>query len=78
VAATYGIADRGALRAGAYADVIVFDPATIRDVATYTAPTELAVGMRWVFVNGVAAVADGAPTGALAGRGLRRAGAAGR
>jgi N-acyl-D-aspartate/D-glutamate deacylase len=49
----------------------VFDPATIRDVATYTAPTELAVGMRWVFVNGVAAVAEGTPTGALAGRGLK-------
>jgi N-acyl-D-aspartate/D-glutamate deacylase len=71
VAATYGIADRGVLRGGALADVIVFDPATIRDVATYTEPTRLAVGMRWVFVNGVAAVADGAPTGALAGRGLR-------
>lgn len=78
VAAVYGIADRGMLRAGAFADVIVFDPATIRDVATYTAPTALAVGMRWVFVNGVAAVADGAPTGALAGRGLRRAVPTGR
>jgi N-acyl-D-aspartate/D-glutamate deacylase len=51
--------------------VIVFDPATIRDVATYTEPTRLAEGMRWVFVNGVAAVAEGAPTGTLSGRGLR-------
>ncbi len=72
VAATYGIADRGVVRAGAFADVIVFDPATIRERATYTAPTELAEGMRWVFVNGVAAVADGAPTGSLSGRALRR------
>ena len=71
VAATYGIADRGVLRGGAFADVIVFDPATIRDVATYTEPTRLAEGMRWVFVNGVAAVAEGAPTGTLSGRGLR-------
>jgi N-acyl-D-aspartate/D-glutamate deacylase len=71
VAATYGIADRGVLRGGAFADVIVFDPATIRDVATYTEPTRLAEGMRWVFVNGVAAVAEGAPMGTLSGRGLR-------
>jgi N-acyl-D-aspartate/D-glutamate deacylase len=73
VAATYGIADRGVVRAGAFADVIVFDPATIRERATYTAPTELAEGMRWVFVNGVAAVADGAPTGSLSGQALRQA-----
>ena len=72
VAATYRIADRGVLRAGALADVIVFDPATIRAEATYTAPTRLATGMRWVFVNGRAAVRDGQLTGVLAGRGLRR------
>ncbi|MCC7054549.1 MAG: amidohydrolase family protein [Gemmatimonadaceae bacterium] len=72
VAATYGLSERGVLRAGAFADVIVFDPATIRDVATYTEPTRLATGMRWVFVNGRPAVRDGALTGILAGRGLRR------
>ena len=72
VAETYGLTDRGVLRAGAFADVIVFDPKTIRDEATYTEPTKLAVGMRWVFVNGKAAVSDGKVTGALAGRGLRR------
>lgn len=73
VAATYGIADRGLLRTGAFADVIVFDPATIREEATYTEPTKLATGMRWVFVNGRAAVRDGRLTGVMAGRGLLRA-----
>ncbi len=73
VAATYGLADRGRLRPGAFADVIVFDPATIRDAAIYVEPTKLATGMRWVFVNGQAAVTNGAVTGVLAGRGLRRA-----
>jgi N-acyl-D-amino-acid deacylase len=52
--------------------VIVFDPKTIRDVATYTEPTKLATGVRWVFVNGKTAVKDGAVTGVLAGKGLRR------
>ena len=72
VAAVYGIVDRGVLRAGAFADVILFDPATIRDEATYLEPRKLASGMRWVFVNGTAAVADGQPTGAMAGRALRK------
>lgn len=72
VAATYGLHDRGVLRAGAFADVIVFDPATIRDVATYTEPTRLATGMRWVFVNGRAAVRNGQLTDVFAGRALRR------
>jgi len=72
VARVYGFVDRGALRAGAFADVIVFDPKTIREEATYTEPTKLATGMRWVFVNGKAAVADGKLTGAMSGRALRR------
>jgi N-acyl-D-amino-acid deacylase len=72
VAQVYGLKDRGVLRPGAYADVIVFDPETVRDEATYVAPTRLATGMRWVFVNGVSAVDDGQPTGALAGRTLRK------
>ncbi len=71
VASVYGIADRGVLRAGAFADVILFDPTTIRDDATYIEPRKLATGMRWVFVNGTAAVRDGVPTGAMAGRALR-------
>jgi len=72
VARVYQIANRGVLRAGAFADVIVFDPQTIRDEATYTDPTRLATGMRWVFVNGTAAVRDGQLTQAMAGRALRR------
>ena len=72
VADTYGIVERGWLKVGYFADVIVFDPKTIRDVATYVEPEKLSVGMRYVFVNGVAAVADGAPTGAVGGRGLRK------
>ncbi|MEP6779665.1 MAG: amidohydrolase family protein [Gemmatimonadaceae bacterium] len=71
-AATYGLTDRGVLKAGAFADVIVFDTKTIRDVATYTEPTKLATGMRWVFVNGKAAVSEGKMTGAMSGRALRR------
>lgn len=67
-----GLADRGRLEEGRRADVIVFDSTTVADRATYERPTEPAVGMRQVFVNGVAAVRDGAPTGALAGRALRR------
>ena len=72
VASVYGLVDRGVLRAGAYADVIAFNPATIRDEATYLEPRKLATGMRWVFVNGVAAVANGEATSATAGRALRR------
>ena len=72
VAEVYGIGERGAIRAGFFADVIVFDPATIREQATYVEPEKLSVGMRWVLVNGQLAVADGQPTGAMAGRGLRK------
>ncbi len=73
VAEVYGIPDRGALKEGWFADVIVFDPKTIRDEATYVEPEKLSTGLRWVFVNGKAEVADGAPTGALAGKGIRKA-----
>ena len=52
-AANLGIRDRGALRAGYYADLAIFDPATIADRATFEAPHAYAVGMRHVFVNGV-------------------------
>jgi N-acyl-D-aspartate/D-glutamate deacylase len=72
VSDVYGIAERGAIKVGYYADVIVFDPATIRDRATYVEPEVLSTGMRWVFVNGQAAVADGQLTGTLAGRGLKK------
>jgi N-acyl-D-aspartate/D-glutamate deacylase len=72
VAEVYGIRERGALKAGYFADVIVFDPATIREQATYVEPEKLSSGMRWVFVNGRIAVDQGQPTGAMAGRGLRK------
>lgn len=67
------IAERGKIAVGWFADVIVFDPKTIRDLATYAAPERLAVGMRWVFVNGRVAVEGGKATGVLAGRALRLA-----
>jgi N-acyl-D-aspartate/D-glutamate deacylase len=72
VAEVYRIPDRGTLEVGRFADVIVFDPKTIREEATYVEPEKLSAGMRWVFVNGKAAVADGTPTGALAGKALRK------
>jgi N-acyl-D-amino-acid deacylase len=71
-AEVFGLTDRGRIAEGAFADVAVFDPATIRDEATFLEPTRLARGMRWVFVNGVVAVDGGVPTGALAGKVLRR------
>jgi N-acyl-D-amino-acid deacylase len=67
----FGLVDRGVLRDGAFADLIVFDPLAVRDVATFAAPTALATGMRWVFVNGEAVVADGRITAARPGRTLR-------
>ena len=66
-----GLRDRGLIAPGYHADVIVFDPATIADRATYVEPTLLSVGVRDVLVNGVPAVENGRPTGALAGRVLR-------
>ncbi len=73
VAEVYGLPERGQLKEGYFADVIVFDPRTIREQATYLEPEKLSIGMRWVFVNGSAAVADGMPTGALAGKAIRKA-----
>lgn len=72
VAEVYGIRERGSIQPGFFADVIVFDPATIREQATYEEPTRLSVGMRWVLVNGRMAVDDGRPTNVMAGRGLRK------
>jgi N-acyl-D-amino-acid deacylase len=72
VAETFGLERRGRLCVGCFADVIVFDPVAVREVATYVEPALLSEGMRWVFVNGVAVVADGALTDALPGRALTR------
>jgi len=71
-ARVFGLTDRGELRPGAIADVVVFDPATIQDRATYEDPFAFATGVQWVLVNGQVAVADGAPTGALVGKVLRK------
>ncbi|HYL61559.1 MAG TPA: D-aminoacylase [Candidatus Methylomirabilis sp.] len=71
-ARTIGIPERGLLRIGYFADVIAFDPATVSDKSTYEHPNELAVGMKYVIVNGKLAVEDGKYTGVLAGRPLRK------
>jgi N-acyl-D-amino-acid deacylase len=74
VAARLRIRDRGLLREGMHADIVVFDPATVADRATYDEPHQLSVGIRDVFVNGVAVVRDGAHTGAMPGRIVRGSG----
>jgi N-acyl-D-aspartate/D-glutamate deacylase len=66
-----GLADRGILRQGMKADVVVFDPATVKDTATYEKPDQYSQGIAWVLVNGTAVVADGKPTNALPGQVLR-------
>jgi N-acyl-D-amino-acid deacylase len=65
------IGDRGVLKVGLWADVVVFDPETIRDRATFAEPHQLAEGMQWVLVNGVPVIAEGKATGALPGKVLR-------
>jgi N-acyl-D-amino-acid deacylase len=70
--------DRGVLKEGMAADVVIFDPATIRDLATYENPNQLSQGMEWVLVNGVPVIADGKMTGALPGKVLRGEGYAAR
>jgi N-acyl-D-aspartate/D-glutamate deacylase len=69
------LADRGVLKAGAWADVVIFDPATVRDLATFEHPNQLSQGMEYVLVNGVAVIDQGKMTGALPGKVLRGAGA---
>lgn len=66
-----GIPDRGILRPGMMADIVVFDPAAIRDVATYSEPLHYSVGVKDVFVNGRPVVLDGGITGERPGRALR-------
>lgn len=65
------IKDRGLLREGMYADVVVFDPATVQELSTYEKPHQLSTGVSNVFVNGVEVVRDGKHTGATPGRVVR-------
>ena len=71
-AETIRIPERGLIRVGYFADVIVFDERTVADRATYEQPELLAVGMKFVIVNGKVAVENGAYAGVLAGRALRK------
>ncbi len=77
-ASNLGLERRGALAVGHFADVVVFDPAEIRDNATFEKPHQLATGVIHVFVNGVPVLRDGAHTGALPGRVVRGPGWSGR
>jgi len=71
-ASVYRMPDRGMLRPGMMADLVVFDLDEVRDVAEFTDPHHLSEGMAWVFVGGEAAIADGEFTGAMPGRVLTK------
>jgi N-acyl-D-amino-acid deacylase len=66
-----GLTDRGVLKQGLWADVAIFDPQQIRDVATFENPNQLSVGIQYLLVNGVPVISDGKPTNALPGKVLR-------
>jgi N-acyl-D-aspartate/D-glutamate deacylase len=72
-AAKFGLRERGLVRAGMAADLVLFDPATILDRGTFEDPKRPPAGIRAVFVNGAQAIEDGRPTGVRTGRVLRRA-----
>jgi N-acyl-D-amino-acid deacylase len=65
------LTDRGVLKKGMWADIVVFDPATVTDKATFEDPAQFSVGMEYVLVNGVPVIAQGKMTGALPGQVLR-------
>jgi len=65
------LTDRGVLKKGMWADIVIFDPATIHDRATFENPNQLSDGMEWVLVNGVPVIAQGKQTDALPGKVLR-------
>ncbi len=77
-AGNLGIRERGSLAPGHFADVVVFDPETIADRATFEKPHQYAVGVQYVFVNGEAVILNGGPTGAKPGRVVRGPGWTGR
>ncbi len=68
------LADRGVLKRGMWADVVIFDPQRVRDLATFEQPNQLSMGMEYVLVNGVAVIDHGRMTGQRPGRVLRGAG----
>ncbi len=68
------LTERGVLKAGMWADIVVFDPATIKDVATFANPNQLSDGMEYVLVNGVLVIDERKMTGNLPGKVLRGAG----
>jgi dihydroorotase/N-acyl-D-amino-acid deacylase len=68
------LTDRGVLKQGVWADVVVFDPETVRDVATFDDPNRLSEGMDYVLINGVSVIENGKMTGVLPGKVLRGAG----
>ena len=70
-ASVLGLSDRGSLKEGYFADVVVFDPAKIQDHATYVKPHQYATGVSQVIVNGVLALENGEPTEARPGRFVR-------
>jgi len=71
-AQVFGMPDRGMLKPGMAADIVIFDLNAVRDLAEYTDPHQYAEGMIHVFVNGQAAIRDGSFTGTRAGRVLRK------
>ncbi len=71
-AATFSLTDRGVVRPGAFADLVVFDPRTVADTATYADPEQAPAGIAAVVVNGTVIARDGVHTGARPGRALRR------
>lgn len=73
-AGNLGLKDRGQLASGMAADIVLFDPVTITDHATFERPMQYATGVRDVFVNGVQVLADGEPTGETPGRVVRGSG----
>lgn len=68
------LTDRGVLKQGMWADIVVFNPDSVRDVATFENPNQLSIGMQFVLVNGVPVIADGKMTDALPGKVVRGAG----
>jgi N-acyl-D-amino-acid deacylase len=68
-----GLTDRGLVREGYHADLVLFDPATVKDTATFADPRQQAAGIPWVFVGGVPVIENGVRTDALPGRAIRHA-----